>query len=366
MNIRYLKLINYRNYDNIQIPFNSGVNVFIGDNAQGKTNILESIYYCSIAKSHRTNKDREIINWDKDEAYINVYVNKERLDKNIEIKIFKNGKRAIKVNSIGIKKVADLIGVFSAVIFSPEDLKIVKDSPSYRRRFLDMEICQFSSTYYYNLVQYNKVLAEKSVLLKRYFEGQDEMLNIYDKQLSEFGAKIIKARLDYIELLNRKGSSIHLDITAGMEKIIFKYISTIRDLEEIEKTLLEEITQNRKKDFQRGSSSIGPHRDDLGIFINDIDTKIYGSQGQQRTAVLTIKFSTIDIIKEKTGEYPVLLLDDVLSELDNSRQAYILKSIKNVQTFITCTGIENIINNISSGASIFKVSKGIIIKEGEK
>ncbi|HEY5562251.1 MAG TPA: DNA replication/repair protein RecF [Clostridiaceae bacterium] len=357
MNIKYLQLKGFRNFDELKLEVCNGVNIFIGDNAQGKTNILESIYYCCLAKSHRTNKDKELINWSFEEGYISIYVNTNRLDKKIEIKLFKGGKRGIRVNSIKINKLSEFIGTFTAVIFSPEDLKIVKEAPSFRRRFLDMELSQISNLYYYNLVQYNKVLEEKNTLLKKHFRSHMDMYDIYDTQLSQFGSEIIKFRLEYIKTLNEKGSKIHQDITSNEENIYLKYVNSIGETN-LKEEFIKRLNENRNKDIEKGISSIGPHRDDFIILINDVDTRVYGSQGQQRTAILTIKFASIEILKDRTGEYPVLLLDDVLSELDESRQRYILKSINNVQTFITCNSIENVVNYLDRNIKIYEVKKG--------
>lgn len=363
MYIKKLQLVNFRNYKELYIELNSGVNIFIGDNAQGKTNILESIHYCSLAKSHRTNKDKELINWNAEDAYIRAYVSKERLDKNIEIKVFKDGKKGIKINSIKINKLQELIGIFNVVLFSPEDLKIVKESPSYRRRFLDMELCKLNAKYYYSLVQYNKVLNERNTLLKKWNENIESIIDIYDIQLSKFGSYVISERVKYLELLNQKGESIHKQITSGSEEIKFTYVSSLKTFENIEQELLNLLKKSLKGDMEKRTTSHGPHRDDFSININNIDTRNFGSQGQQRTSVLTIKFSSLEIIKEKTGEYPVLLLDDVLSELDFNRQKFVLNSINNVQTIITCTGIENIRSYLNENAKIFTVEHGNIIKE---
>ena len=316
MFIKKLMLLNYRNYKNVNIDFSRNVNVFMGDNAQGKTNILESIYYCGLAKSHRTSKDRELINWDEDGAYISLSIGKERLDKRIDINILKDGKKAIRVNSIKINKIGELFGTFNVVMFSPEDLKIIKESPGIRRRFIDMELCQINNRYYYNLVQYNKVLNERNTLLKSR-KITDDILDIYDEQLIKFG-----------EYIKEKFRSC--------------------------------LIKNRKRDKEKGITTVGPHRDDFIVLINNIDTKSYGSQGQQRTAVLTMKFSSLKIIKEITGEYPVLLLDDVLSELDFNRKKYILSTINNIQTIITCTGISDICEYLDNESKIFKVQEGHI------
>lgn len=363
MFIKNLSLINFRNYDELNIELSSGVNIFIGDNAQGKTNVIESIYYCSLGKSHRTSKDKELINWNKEDAYIKSFVVTERLDKKIEIKIFKDGKKGININSIKIKKISELIGVFNVVIFSPEDLKIVKDSPSYRRRFLDIELSKLDSKYYYNLVQYNKVLDEKNALLKKYSEKMIGIMDVYDEQLSSFGAFLIKERFKYIEKLNLKGKKIHKEITSEKEDIDFKYLTTVVDLSNVKEDLRIKLFKSRAKDIEKRNTSVGPHRDDFSIFINNIDTRSFGSQGQQRTSVLTIKFSSLEIIKDEIGEYPVLLLDDVLSELDLSRQKYILNSIKNVQTIITCTDIYSIKEYLDENVKVFKVKNNELIIE---
>lgn len=360
MFIKRLQMLNYRNYNVLDISLGPHVNVFMGDNAQGKTNILEGIYYCAFARSHRTSKDRELINWNADNALLSVSVGRERLDKRIDISILKDGKKAIQINKIKIKKIGELFGNFNVVMFSPEDLKIIKDSPGVRRKFIDMELCQLNPKYYYNLVQYNKVLNERNSILRNKNISKD-ILDVYDMQLAEFGYNIIIDRLEYIKKLNKYSEKIHSDITSGKEKIEFKYTSTIKDLENIKESFYSLLEKNRARDCERGITSIGSHRDDFVVLINDIDTKSYGSQGQQRTAVLTIKFASLKIIKELTGEHPVLLLDDVLSELDFSRKRYILSTIGDIQTIITCTGIEDLYEYLDDKSKVFKVKDGEIL-----
>ncbi|WP_242977745.1 DNA replication/repair protein RecF, partial [Clostridium luticellarii] len=348
------------NYKCLDMNFSKGVNIFIGDNAQGKTNLLESIYYCSIGKSPRTNRDKELINWQGKEAYIKACIEKKALDKNIEIKIFKEGKKGININSIKVNKLSHLIGIFNVVMFSPEDLKIVKESPMFRRKFLDIELCKFSKKYYFNLVQYNKVLNERNTLLKKWTNYNNDIIQVYDKQLSKYGAIIIDMRNKYIKRLSEKGRIIHSDITSGAENIEFKYITQLKDLKNPEDNLFEILNSNRRSDIDRGTTLYGPHRDDLLTNINGINVRNFGSQGQQKTSVLTMKFASLEIIKEIVGEYPVLLLDDVLSELDANRQSYILNSINKIQTCITCTGIDDI-RKISQGKThLFVVKNGRI------
>ncbi len=355
MYIKKLHLINYRNYEELKLELNRNVNIFIGDNAQGKTNILESIYFCSLGKSHRTNRDKELINWNKDRTFVSLHISKIPLDKKIDISLLKDGKKGIVINNIKINKLSELLGVFNVVMFSPEDLKIVKDSPSFRRRFLDIELCKLSQKYFYSLVQYNKVLEERNTLLKNQNKGFLNMLDIYDNQLADFGEYIVKKRMHYIAKMNDFGMKIHQEITDGKEEVSFLYESCAVNSKDIKAALREELSKNRKKDIERRITSSGPHRDDFAIKINNIDTRNYGSQGQQRTVVLTIKFASLYIVKEEKGEFPVLLLDDVLSELDINRQRYILNSIVDVQTFITCTGIEGIKDHLKQDVSLFLV-----------
>ena len=359
MYIKSLQTLYFRNYDNLSLNLCPNVNVFIGDNAQGKTNILELIYYCGFAKSHRTNKDKDIIKWNCEETFIRLDVHKKRLDKIIDIKILKDVKKAVKINSIKVNKIGELIGTFNVVIFSPEDLKIVKESPGIRRKFMDMEISQLNVKYYNNLVNYNKILSERNSVLKC-AKIDESMLDIYDMQLAQYGEYIIKARLEYLNSLNKYSKQIHSDITSGKEEINFEYISNVKNLDNIKESLLNLLRKSRKKDIEKRITSIGPHKDDFSILLNGVDAKAFGSQGQQRTSVLTIKFASLKIIKEVAGEYPVLLLDDVLSELDFSRKSYILKSINSIQTIITCTGIEDLTRYLDEHSKIFIVKDGIV------
>lgn len=359
MYIKNIMLANYRNYETLSLELSKNVNVFIGDNAQGKTNVLEAIYYCAFAKSHRTSKDRELINWKNDKAYISLLVGKDRLDKRIDINILRDGKKAIKVNSIKVAKIGELFGTFNVVMFSPEDLKVIKEAPNLRRKLLDMELSQINKKYYFNLVQYNKILNERNILLKSRNFNED-VLGVYDLQLVDYADYIISKRLEYIDKINFYGEKIHREITADKEEIKFKYSCNV-DLTNYKNNYLKKLQDNIKRDREKGLTSVGPHRDDFNVFLNDIDAKTFGSQGQQRTAILTMKFSSLKIIKEITGEYPVLLLDDVLSELDVNRKKYILSTIHGIQTIITCTGIEVLSDYLDDNAKIFNVSSGRIL-----
>ena len=360
MNLEKINLINFRNYNNLNIDFSSDINMLIGNNGEGKTNILESIYLLSYGKSHRTRKDRELINWNRDYSYIGSHFKTNRLSKFIEIKLFKNGGKAININKIKISSISDLIGAVNVVFFSPEDLKIVKDSPSIRRKFLDIEISKLKKSYYNNLVNYNKVLDEKNNLIKFNKSIDLKLLDIYDYELSKLSFHIINSRIWYLNNLYKYGKEIHKNITGKKENINFTYENDIYENITIEK-LHRKILQNRNLDIAKGFSSLGPHRDDFEININGFDARNFASQGQQRTAVLTIKFASIEIIKSILDEYPILLLDDVLSELDYNRQNFILKSINNIQTIITATDAEQL-NDLMSDINLFLVKNANVTK----
>jgi DNA replication and repair protein RecF len=356
--------MNFRNYDQLNIELGKDVNVFQGENAQGKTNILESIYYCAFGRSHRTSKLKDLIQWDSKNANIQVYIEKDRLDKTIDINLLSDGRKSISINKVKLTKIGDLLGVLNVVMFSPEDLKIVKESPGLRRRFLDMEISQLDKRYYNSLVAYNKVLAERNALLKSRRIDRN-ILEIYDLKLCEEAAYIAKQRVNYVNLLNTYGKSIHQEITTQKEEIRYVYKSSFSLDGNLKENLKKELIRKRETDIERGTTSAGIHRDDFTILINNVDAKDFGSQGQQRTAVLTMKFSSLEIIKKIKGEYPILLLDDVLSELDLSRKKFILKSIENIQTVITCTGVENIEEYLTGNYRLFNVQNGSIMDGGD-
>ncbi|MFH5836982.1 DNA replication/repair protein RecF [Proteiniclasticum sp. C24MP] len=364
MKIRNISLMNYRNYNQLNIELGKDVNVFQGENAQGKTNILESIYYAAFGRSHRTNKVKDLILWNEKSAQIKVYIEKDRLDKIIDMNLLSDGRKSISVNKVKLTKIGDLLGILNVVMFSPEDLKIVKESPGLRRKFLDMEISQLDKRYYNSLVAYNKVLAERNALLKSRRIDRN-ILDIYDIKLSEHADYIARQRINYINLLNSYGYSIHKEITTNKEEIRYEYKSSFSLEGNLKENLKKELTRKREMDIERGTTSAGTHRDDFLILINEVDAKDFGSQGQQRTAVLTMKFSSLEIIKKVKGEYPILLLDDVLSELDLSRKKFILKSIENIQTVITCTGVENIEEYLTGNYRLFNVKNGSIIDGGE-
>lgn len=361
MYIKKIILNNFRNYDNLDIDFHEKINLFTGNNAQGKTNLLESIYIMSLGKSFRTNKDSEMINFNEDYGKAKSISIKDNRELEVEIIYGKEGK-TIKIDGLKTSKNADILENVYIVIFSPEDLKIVKDEPEKRRKFIDRELCQLKPIYYKNLARYKKILQQRNALLKQN-EIDESLLYVWDKELSDYGAKIIHYRKDFIEKLDIISSEIHNKITNGKEIFELFYESNIEvndSLEAQKELFLEKLQKNSKKDIFRRTTSIGPHKDDLKIIINEIDIRHFGSQGQQRTAALSLKLAEIKLIKEETGEDAILLLDDVLSELDKERQSFLINSLNDVQLFITATDIEKDLEKTLPKGFTFLVENGKI------
>ena len=358
MYISTLKLEHFRNYDGLELSFSRGTNLFYGDNAQGKTNILEAIYVCGTTRSHRTSRDRELIRFDADEAHLRMEMMKKDIDYRIDMHLKKARAKGIAINGIAIRKAQELIGLGHFVFFSPEDLGIIKNGPSERRRFLDMELCQLDQIYVSSLADYNKVLLQRNKLLKDLtFRPQDiDTLDIWDEQLVRYGSSLIRSREKFVEKLSEIILPIHEKLSGGREKICVGYEKNV-SAEEFAQTL----AAARDKDLYLKSTETGPHRDDLSFTVNGIDIRHFGSQGQQRSAALSLKLAEIELVKEATGDIPVLLLDDVLSELDTNRQHYLLDSIGEIQTFITCTGLEEYENSPVQIDRIFHVDNGSVV-----
>lgn len=359
MYIKSLELKNYRNYNDLSIEFEKGTNILYGNNAQGKTNILEAIYVASTTKSHRGSKDREIINFDKDEAHIKITVMKKDVPVRIDIHLKKNKSKGIAINGIPIKKASELFGILNVVFFSPEDLNIIKNGPAERRRFVDLELCQLDKIYVHNLVNYNKILNNRNKLLRDLGFCYDKellaTLDIWDMQLADYGAKIITRRNQFIEEINEIIYGIHRNITNGKEELVIKYEPNITG-----NNIYDELVRSRDKDLKLKTTSVGPHRDDISFLNKKIDIRKYGSQGQQRTAALSLKLSEIELVKSIIKDTPVLLLDDVLSELDSNRQRHLLGNLYNVQTMITCTGLDEFVENRFNIDNIYKVVEGTV------
>jgi DNA replication and repair protein RecF len=357
MYIETLELSNFRNYDSLFMKLDRETNILYGDNAQGKTNVLESIYLCGTTKSHRGSKDKEMIQFQKDEAHIRMQLVKKETPYRIDMHLKRNKAKGIAINGVPIKKASELFGIINMVFFSPEDLNIIKNGPSERRKFIDIELCQLNKVYLSELASYNHVLNQRNKLLKdiSFRPELEDTLEVWDEQLENYGRRIISERKLFIEELNNIIFDIHKSLTGEKEVLNISYEPNVNS--ESFKILLR---QNREKDLKLKLTSTGPHRDDMCVKINGIDIRKYGSQGQQRTAALSLKLSEIYLVKKIIRDTPVLLLDDVLSELDSSRQNYLLKSIHDIQTLITCTGLDDFINNHFKISRVFQVVNGSI------
>lgn len=366
MIIKSLELSGYRNYDSLSMQFDKGTNILFGDNAQGKTNILEAIYVSATTKSHKSVKDKDIINFRQEEAHIRTYIEKDEIETRVDMHLRKNKSKGIAIDGKKIKKASELLGILNVIFFSPEDLSIIKNGPSERRRFVDMELCQLDSLYLYNLNNYNKIINQRNKLLKDLYANPSlrETLNIWDMQLVSFGSKLIERRKIFVDQLNEIILDIHKNLSGNREhlEIIYEPEVDINDYE-------EKLMINQDRDIRLKMTTIGPHRDDFSFNVTkidedgnlqeeSIDIRKFGSQGQQRTAALSLKLSEIELVKKITKDTPVLLLDDVLSELDSNRQNYLLNSIGDIQTIITCTGLDEFINNRFEINRVYEVSNG--------
>ena len=339
MYIEKIKLQNFRNYKELELDLNKNINIIYGNNAQGKTNILESIFLCSFGKSFRTTKEKEMIKFNEEKSLVEIFYQKKDRDGKIKIEI--GTKKQISVNGIKIKKLSELLGNINIVIFTPDDINILKGGPQNRRKFLDIMISQLKPNYMYNLNLYLKTLEQRNNYLRQIKDEKSDLLDIWDEKLAEYAFNICKYREEFIKKIQNKIEKIHQDITKEKEKIKIEYITECNNKEEF----LKILKNRRKLDLIKGYTTKGVHRDDFMIYINNKQIQIYGSQGQHRTAILSLKLSELAIIYDEIGEYPILLLDDFMSELDKSRRESFLENIKNTQVIITCTeklDIENL------------------------
>lgn len=374
MYIKEIQLENFRNYEKLTAEFDPRVNVFYGQNAQGKTNLLESIYITSMGKSFRTNKDRDMIRFGSDFFRIKITAVKEadaRLrpvreepedpeERVVELAVNKEGKKGIKINGAKANRISQLFENIYIVIFSPEDLKIVKGEPEKRRKFIDRELCQIKPSYYISLDRYKRTLMQRNMYLKG-TEVDEGVLDVWDCKLAEYGSRIISMRNEFIKKLDHTSSGIHSGITAGREKLRVFYepnIPVCGDAEAIQNRFYQELISSRRRDLKNRTTSKGPHKDDIRLQAGDMDIRSFGSQGQQRTAALSLKLSEIHLIKEETGEQPVLLLDDVLSELDQMRQQYLISSLENTQIFITTTELSPKVEEALKHIKYFHIHSG--------
>ncbi len=360
MVIEVIALENFRNYSRLSIDCNSGINFLLGKNAQGKTNIVESIVMSSIGKSFRSSNDNELIKFGKPACKISIKVKNSITTDYIEINISKEEKKRISVNKKDVKSLKNLLGKVLTISFIPDDLAIVKDVPQKRRTFLDKELCIIYPQYLEYLSKYKRTLQQRNGFLK-YYEKNDELLDILDRQLSNYGSNIICYRAEFIKTLNDISRNIHFNITNKKEDLSVKYISQVDpelNKKHIEDVLYLNLKKNKENDIIRKNTSIGPHKDDLEFYINGINVRDFGSQGQQRTTAISIKLAEIEIIKNETKENPILLLDDILSELDSERQEFLIKSFEDLQVFITATEVDDKILSKIENKKIFFVESG--------
>lgn len=362
MIVESIELKNYRNYEKLHMDFSQGTNILYGDNAQGKTNVLEAVYVCSTTKSHRGSKDKEMIRFGQEESHIKMIVRKLDVPYRIDMHLKKNKAKGIAINGIPIRKASELFGIVNVVFFSPEDLNIIKNGPDQRRRFMDLELCQLNKLYVHALVQYNRVLLQRNKLLKElsYHPEYEETLDVWDLQLLQYGKELIRCREEFVGKLNDMVRKTHFLISGGKESLTLSYEPNVT-VSKFE----EKICQGRVLDVKMKTTTTGPHRDDISFLVDGIDIRKFGSQGQQRTAALSLKLSEIELVKELVRDYPVLLLDDVLSELDGGRQEQLLAGIKEIQTMITCTGVEDFVNHRFPIDRIYKVINGSVTVENE-
>ena len=359
MYIKEVELKNFRNYEELKLEFHENVNFIIGNNAQGKTNLLESVFMSSIGKSFRTSKDSDLIKFNEDFCKIKIKAEKELFPVEVEILIKKDQGKFIKVDGVNISKTSDLLENIYIVIFSPEDLKIVKDEPEKRRKFIDRELCILKPSYYSNLNNYKKVLQQRNTYLKEK-NVDPSVLDIWDMQLSHYGARIIEERKLFIEKINKISNKIHSNITNGRENLKIEYDPNIKYEENIENKLYNSLKKSFDNDYRLRTTTTGPHRDDIQFFIDDINVRNFGSQGQQRTAALSLKLAELNLIKEESGENAILLLDDVMSELDATRQEFLIKSLSEIQLFITTTEITEALTEVSKKGKIYNIEKGMV------
>ena len=362
MIVESIELKNYRSYEELHIDLSPGTNILYGDNAQGKTNVLESIYLCCTSKSHRGSKDRDMIRFSQEESHIKLQIRRGNVPCRIDMHLKKNKPKGIAINGIPIRRASELFGVANVVFFSPEDLNLIKNGPSERRRFIDMELCQLSQVYVHSLVQYNRALMQRNKLLKElsFHPEYEDTLDIWDEQLIRYGREVMEQRRSFLAQMDAIVHEIHGNLSGGREDMKLIYAPDTR-----EEDLEQAFKKNRPQDIKQKTTLSGPHRDDMNLMIGGVDVRRFGSQGQQRTAALSLKLSELELMQRISRDNPVLLLDDVLSELDGHRQNQLLSAIRHIQTIITCTGLDEFVNNRFPIDRIFKAAEHTVKCENE-
>ena len=363
MFIRELKLKNFRNYKDLTIDFDERVNLITGQNAQGKTNLIESLYMSSMGRSFRTSHDSEMIMFGEDAAYIKVLAEKEYTDTKVEIVLRSDSRKAVKKDGNSVRRTAELLDNIIIVIFSPDDLRIVKDEPEKRRKFIDRELSQIKPAYFDAYMHYRRALMERNSYLKN-DAIEASMLDIWDEGLIKYGALLMRYRSEFINELSDISGKIHSSITNGKEELQLKYdpdIDLAGDVKTQEEFIERQLTTSRDNDIRRKTTTRGPHKDDISFIIGDINVRNFGSQGQQRTSALSLKLAELEIIRKETGESAVLLLDDVMSELDEERREYLIRALSENQIFITTTDIDDSLMRAYPDAKVIRVEAGKIV-----
>lgn len=355
-----LHLQHFRNYQELDITFHNGLNVFLGQNAQGKTNILESIYFLALTRSHRTRIDKDLMQFQQKTLSLSGLLHRKVGKLPLDIELTEKG-RITKVNHLKQSKLSDYIGHMNVVLFAPEDLQLIKGAPALRRKFIDVELGQIKPVYLSDLSNYNHILKQRNTYLKSSDKLDETFLSVLDQQLAEYGSKVILQRIEFLKKLEFFGNQKVLEISEQREELTVQYQSSVKfaDIDNLVDNFLTELTNCRKRDLFKKNTGVGPHRDDIAFFLNGVNAH-YGSQGQHRSLVLSLKLAEIELMKEVTREYPILLLDDVMSELDNNRQVKLLETIShNIQTFITTTSLDHL-STLPEEFKIFTVKQGQI------
>ncbi len=371
MYIERLWLKDYRNYHNIDLSFEKGVNIIVGPNAQGKTNLLEAIYFLSTGTSHRGGRTLELVRWSADSFQIKGSVFSQGRSHELDIR-FSGTKKTIALDGVFLMRVSELLGITNVVLFSPDDLQLVKGGPGFRRKFLNVALCRISPLYRENLMEYERILTQRNNLLRSEPRERGrkftEHLSIWDEGLTRTGAVVMAKRAEALDRFSAHAKVLHGKITSGHETLELIYEPSFNTLgfsrDELRNGFEAKLKAMRQVEIQRRVTMIGPHRDDFKILINSTDARVYGSQGQQRTSVLSLKLAELEYLKEEAGEYPILLLDDVMSELDKSRRNYLMQTLdRDMQTFITTTDLGDLLDGIKGGGRVFRFKDGALVKE---
>lgn len=364
MRVNSVKLNRFRSYASLALRAEPGLNVLTGANGAGKTNILEALFLCAFGRSHRTPRDAELIRLGEAQGIAEIGLMTNGGSRSIRAELYASERKKLFIDGSPLQRSGELMGCLNAVMFSPEDLTLVKGSPAERRRFLDMEISQLKPAYYYALQQYNLALKQRNNLLKDPSAAGNEMLELWDEQLSKQGALIMRERAAFCRELKKAAGTLHNTMSGGEETLLTEYEPDVLCEEEgaYREAIAEALIAAIDKDLYRGYTSAGPHRDDLKLTVNSLDARVYASQGQQRTAALSLKLSEIAVIEQLRGEKPVLLLDDVFSELDANRQRFLLTAVRGCQCFITCTGVEELGPMEEEQMQLFCVQNGEVIE----